>query len=59
MLERLNDAMEHIEAHLGQWFPSNPCASRPGPEILRVRLTEDGKRAEAELWIPLERSAES
>ncbi|OCC13003.1 AraC family transcriptional regulator [Streptomyces sp. PTY087I2] len=39
-----------------QWFPSNPYASRPGPEILRVRLTEDGKRAEAELWIPVERS---
>ncbi|MFE5962000.1 AraC family transcriptional regulator [Streptomyces rubiginosohelvolus] len=42
-----------------QWFPSNPYASRPGPEILRVRLTEDGQRAEAELWIPVERSAES
>ncbi|MFD5204476.1 GyrI-like domain-containing protein [Streptomyces sp. NPDC058375] len=40
-----------------QWFPSNPYASRPGPEILRVRLTEEGKRAEAELWIPVERSA--
>ncbi|MGW4250949.1 AraC family transcriptional regulator [Streptomyces californicus] len=39
-----------------QWFPSNPYASRPGPEILRVRLTEEGKRAEAELWIPVERS---
>ncbi len=42
-----------------QWFPSNPYASRPGPEILRVRLSEDGKRADAELWIPVERSAES
>lgn len=40
-----------------QWFPSNPYASRPGPEILRVRLSEEGKRAEAELWIPVERSA--
>ncbi|MFJ4705610.1 GyrI-like domain-containing protein [Streptomyces anulatus] len=40
-----------------QWFPSNPYASRPGPEILRVRLTEEGKRAEAELWIPVERTA--
>ncbi|MCC0576904.1 AraC family transcriptional regulator [Streptomyces californicus] len=39
-----------------QWFPSNPYVSRPGPEILRVRLTEEGKRAEAELWIPVERS---
>ncbi|MFI1570727.1 GyrI-like domain-containing protein [Streptomyces anulatus] len=42
-----------------QWFPSNPYASRPGPEILRVRLSEEGKRAEAELWIPVERSAGS
>ncbi|MEU2071751.1 AraC family transcriptional regulator [Streptomyces anulatus] len=42
-----------------QWFPSNPYASRPGPEILRVRLTEEGKRAEAELWIPVERSSGS
>ncbi|MFI0932050.1 GyrI-like domain-containing protein [Streptomyces sp. NPDC021019] len=41
-----------------QWFPSNPYASRPGPEILRVRLTEEGKRAEAELWIPVERTSE-
>ncbi|MFE4533281.1 GyrI-like domain-containing protein [Streptomyces anulatus] len=40
-----------------QWFPSNPYASRPGPEILRVRLPEEGKRAEAELWIPVERTA--
>ncbi len=39
-----------------QWFPSNPYVARPGPEILRVRLTEEGKRAEAELWIPVERS---
>ncbi|MFJ9185094.1 GyrI-like domain-containing protein [Streptomyces anulatus] len=40
-----------------QWFPSNPYASRPGPEILRVRLSDDGKRARAELWIPVERTA--
>ncbi|MEU0146478.1 AraC family transcriptional regulator [Streptomyces sp. NPDC006288] len=40
-----------------QWFPSNPYASRPGPEILGVRLTPDGERADAELWIPVERSA--
>ncbi|WP_121750608.1 AraC family transcriptional regulator [Streptomyces sp. E2N166] len=39
-----------------QWFPSNPYQSRPGPEILRVRLTEDGARADAELWIPVERT---
>ncbi|MEV6573051.1 AraC family transcriptional regulator [Streptomyces sp. NPDC051577] len=39
-----------------QWFPSNPYRSRPGPEILRVRLSPDGERADAELWIPVERS---
>lgn len=53
-------ALQHLWRDVfTQWFPSNPYASRPGPEILRVRLTEDGKRAEAELWIPVERSAES
>ena len=40
-----------------QWFPSNPYASRPGPEILSVRVSEDGKEADAELWVPVERSA--
>ncbi|MFD9290596.1 GyrI-like domain-containing protein [Streptomyces sp. NPDC060030] len=40
-----------------QWFPSNPYGSRPGPEILSVRLSPDGYRADAELWIPVERSA--
>lgn len=39
-----------------QWFPSNPYESRPGPEILRVRPSEDGTRADAELWIPVARS---
>ncbi|MFC8224641.1 GyrI-like domain-containing protein [Streptomyces sp. NPDC057287] len=39
-----------------QWFPSNPYGSRPGPEILSVRLSEDGTQADAELWIPVERS---
>ncbi|RST20923.1 AraC family transcriptional regulator [Streptomyces sp. WAC04770] len=39
-----------------QWFPSNPYASRPGPEILSVRLYEEGRRAVAELWIPVERA---
>ncbi|MFJ8850060.1 GyrI-like domain-containing protein [Streptomyces sp. NPDC102437] len=37
-----------------QWFPSNPYRSRPGPEILRARLSEGGARGEAELWIPVE-----
>ncbi|MFF9506355.1 GyrI-like domain-containing protein [Streptomyces sp. NPDC014724] len=39
-----------------QWFPSNPYRSRPGPEILRARLSQDGGEAEAELWIPVERT---
>ncbi|MFF1531569.1 AraC family transcriptional regulator [[Kitasatospora] papulosa] len=39
-----------------QWFPSNPYVSRPGPEILSVRLAEEGTQADAELWIPVERS---
>ncbi|MDQ0776144.1 AraC family transcriptional regulator [Streptomyces aurantiacus] len=38
-----------------QWFPSTPYQSRPGPEILRTRLTPDATRADAELWIPVER----
>ncbi|MFF0742721.1 GyrI-like domain-containing protein [Streptomyces sp. NPDC004111] len=37
-----------------QWFPSNPYRSRPGPEILRTRLSADGTRADAELWLPVE-----
>ncbi|MEU6706919.1 AraC family transcriptional regulator [Streptomyces wuyuanensis] len=40
-----------------QWFPSNPYRSRPGPEILRTRLSPDATEAEAELWIPVERTA--
>ncbi|MEV8393706.1 MULTISPECIES: AraC family transcriptional regulator [unclassified Streptomyces] len=41
-----------------QWFPSNPYRSVPGPEILRTRLSEDGTRADAELWIRVEREEE-
>lgn len=37
-----------------QWFPSNPYRSRPGPEILRTRLSPDAAQADAELWIPVE-----
>jgi AraC family transcriptional regulator len=37
-----------------QWFPSSPYRSRPGPEILRTRLSDDGTEADAELWIPVE-----
>ncbi|MEV6777093.1 AraC family transcriptional regulator [Streptomyces syringium] len=39
-----------------QWFPSNPYRSRPGPEILRTQLSQDGAQADAELWIPVERT---
>ncbi|MGW3952423.1 AraC family transcriptional regulator [Streptomyces sp. NPDC004752] len=38
-----------------QWFPSNPYRSRPGPEILRTRLSPDQSKADAELWLPVER----
>ncbi|MEV6590372.1 AraC family transcriptional regulator [Streptomyces acidicola] len=38
-----------------EWFPSNPYRSRPGPEILRTRLSPDGTEADAELWLPVER----
>jgi AraC family transcriptional regulator len=41
-----------------QWFPSNPYRSRPGPEILRARVSQDGTGADAELWIPVERTAD-
>ncbi|MFD3663112.1 GyrI-like domain-containing protein [Streptomyces sp. NPDC058659] len=37
-----------------QWFPSNPYASRPGPELLAVAPSEDWTTARAELWIPVE-----
>src|SRR5699024_9983633 len=37
----------------GEWFPSNPWRTRPGPEILQTNL-RDGVRAEAELWLPVE-----
>ncbi|GLZ30236.1 AraC family transcriptional regulator [Lentzea sp. NBRC 105346] len=38
-----------------EWFPSNPYRTAPGPEILRTTLSADGTRAEAELWIKVER----
>lgn len=41
-----------------QWFPSNPYRSRPGPEILRARVAPGGAEAEAELWIPVERTTD-
>ncbi|MEU4479416.1 AraC family transcriptional regulator [Micromonospora sp. NPDC023966] len=36
-----------------QWFPSNPYETRPGPEISKVRVSADGRTADAELWIPV------
>ncbi|MGY0004041.1 AraC family transcriptional regulator [Micromonospora sp. I033] len=39
-----------------QWFPSNPYESRPGPEISKVRVSADGRTADAELWIPVRRA---
>ncbi|GGZ24636.1 AraC family transcriptional regulator [Streptomyces poonensis] len=41
-----------------QWFPSNPYRSRPGPEILQARVSADGTEAEAELWIPVQRTSD-
>ncbi|MEU5031863.1 AraC family transcriptional regulator [Streptomyces milbemycinicus] len=41
-----------------EWFPSNPYRSRPGPEILRTRLSPDKTEADAELWLPVEREQE-
>ncbi|MFI1331246.1 GyrI-like domain-containing protein [Streptomyces sp. NPDC020845] len=41
-----------------EWFPSNPYRSRPGPEILRTRLSPDQAEADAELWLPVEREQE-
>jgi AraC family transcriptional regulator len=41
-----------------EWFPSNPYRSRPGPEILRTRMSADGSEADAELWLPVERETD-
>jgi AraC family transcriptional regulator len=38
-----------------EWFPANPYRSRPGPEILRTRMSPDNSEADAELWLPVER----
>ncbi|WP_030671562.1 AraC family transcriptional regulator [Streptomyces sp. NRRL B-1347] len=51
-------ALQHLWRDVfTQWFPSNPYRSRPGPEILQVEVSEDRTRADAKLWIPVERSA--
>lgn len=41
-----------------EWFPSNPYRNRPGPEILRTRMSADGSEADAELWLPVERETD-
>lgn len=41
-----------------QWFPSNPYRSRPGPELVRAEVNEDQSEAKAELWVPVERTAQ-
>ncbi|MFE5710705.1 GyrI-like domain-containing protein [Streptomyces sp. NPDC056501] len=38
-----------------QWFPSNPYASRPGPELLLTQPVEIGTETDSQLWIPVER----
>ncbi|MFI7506745.1 GyrI-like domain-containing protein [Micromonospora aurantiaca] len=49
-------AVQHLwRAVFTSWFPSNPYETRPGPEISRVRVAEDGGTADAELWIPVRR----
>ncbi|MFI1442020.1 AraC family transcriptional regulator [Streptomyces fructofermentans] len=40
-----------------QWFPSNPYAARPGPELLRTRPVEIGAETDSQLWIPVERDS--
>ncbi|GHE82737.1 hypothetical protein GCM10018785_58440 [Streptomyces longispororuber] len=53
------EALQHLWRDVfTQWFPSNPYRSRPGPEMLRTRLSPDGARADAELWIPVERATD-
>ncbi|MFE2857443.1 GyrI-like domain-containing protein [Streptomyces lavendulae] len=41
-----------------RWIPSNPYEYRPGPEILRTRPSQDDPaRSDAQLWIPVARTA--
>lgn len=39
-----------------QWFPSNPYASRPGPELLLTQPVEVGTETDSQLWVPVERT---
>ncbi|MBV1851483.1 AraC family transcriptional regulator [Catellatospora tritici] len=50
-------ALQHLWRDVfTQWFPSNPYRSRPGPEMVRTRISTDGTQADAQLWIPVERA---
>lgn len=52
-------ALQHLWRDVyTQWFPSNPYRSVAGPEILRTRLSPDASEADAELWIPVERTSD-
>ncbi|ALO13375.1 Helix-turn-helix domain-containing protein [Streptomyces venezuelae] len=49
-------ALQHLWRDVfTQWFPSNPYASRPGPELLRTQPVEIGAETDSQLWIPVER----
>lgn len=49
------EAMQYLyrDAYV-EWFPANPWRTRPGPQVLRTVLSEDGSHGEAELWLPVE-----
>ncbi|MFF9070325.1 GyrI-like domain-containing protein [Streptomyces sp. NPDC014891] len=54
----LPEAVQHLWRDIfTQWFPSNPYAIRPGPEIMSISPSEDWKTARAALWIPVEHTA--
>lgn len=41
-------------AAYSEWFPANPFQVVPGPEIVRVTLSDDGETGSGELWLPIE-----
>jgi AraC family transcriptional regulator len=52
------EALQRLWADaFGEWFPSNPYRTVPGPEMLAVTYGDDGTTARGELWIPVEREA--
>lgn len=40
----------------GEWLPANPYQLAPGPEIVRATLDDTGAHANAELWLPVQRT---